>query len=187
MQDVDVKDKEDWAKIDAEFAMDNGGRGPSFKFGARANEHSRESNTAIGQGPLVFDNSAYPTDVRQLSVGLQLHGRRFPEGHLAVVDRSAAGLQRCRREPRPGRPPQLRGNLPGRGEERRRLRAGRFQGLQLERQHRRALRAERRRMSSTSSSAGATDPDAILGSAFGVFKPVRTTTTPTTTCCPAPT
>jgi iron complex outermembrane receptor protein len=49
-----VKDKEDWAQIDADFAIDNGAW-TNLKFGARYNEHSRESNQGIAQGPTFCD------------------------------------------------------------------------------------------------------------------------------------
>ena len=49
-QNVRVKDKENWAQIDGEYAV---GAGPlqSLKFGVRLNDHKRSSGGVIGQGP----------------------------------------------------------------------------------------------------------------------------------------
>jgi iron complex outermembrane receptor protein len=49
-QDVDVKDKEDWAQIDSTFSMDNDAW-KDLKFGVRYNKHERDSANAIAQGP----------------------------------------------------------------------------------------------------------------------------------------
>ena len=48
---VDVEDEENWAQIDADFAVDRGAW-TGLQFGARYNEHTRESlNDAIAPGP----------------------------------------------------------------------------------------------------------------------------------------
>ena len=49
-QDVDVKDQEDWAKIDSTYAIDNDSW-TDLKFGVRYNTHERASHNAIAQGP----------------------------------------------------------------------------------------------------------------------------------------
>jgi iron complex outermembrane recepter protein len=49
-QNVDVKDDEDWAKLDAAYAIDNGSW-QDLKFGARYQTHERSSHSAIAQGP----------------------------------------------------------------------------------------------------------------------------------------
>lgn len=60
-QNVDVKDKEDWAKLDGTFHMDSG-PWTDLKFGARAEKHDRTSTGAIAQGPTGGSNPAtYPT------------------------------------------------------------------------------------------------------------------------------
>ena len=60
-QNVDVKDKEDWAKLDGTYALDNGAW-TDLKFGARWEKHDRDSTGAIGQGPTGGSNPAtYPT------------------------------------------------------------------------------------------------------------------------------
>jgi hypothetical protein len=77
---VDVKDKEDWAKIDAEYAIDNGAW-ESLKFGARYNEHKRESLDVIGQGPLAppMDPANYPTTFDNYPSDFNGFGGSFPK------------------------------------------------------------------------------------------------------------
>jgi iron complex outermembrane recepter protein len=53
-QAVDVEDQEDWAEIDADFAMD-GGALTNLRFGVRYSNHSRDSLHVVGQGPLFCD------------------------------------------------------------------------------------------------------------------------------------
>jgi len=50
-QDVDVKDKETWIKLDGTFQIDDGGAWTDLKFGARHEQHDRTSTGAIAQGP----------------------------------------------------------------------------------------------------------------------------------------
>jgi iron complex outermembrane receptor protein len=49
-QDVDVKDEENWAKIDGAYAINNDSW-TDLKFGVRYQEHERQSHNAIAQGP----------------------------------------------------------------------------------------------------------------------------------------
>lgn len=49
-QDVDVKDKEKWAKIDSDYEVNNGAW-KDLKFGVRYEAHDRTSANAIAQGP----------------------------------------------------------------------------------------------------------------------------------------
>jgi iron complex outermembrane receptor protein len=49
-QNVAVKDKEDWIKVDGDFKLDNGAW-QSLQFGVRHEQHSRNSAGAIAQGP----------------------------------------------------------------------------------------------------------------------------------------
>ena len=49
-QFIDVKDKEDWARIDATYQLADTGF-TALRFGARINEHKRASANAIAQGP----------------------------------------------------------------------------------------------------------------------------------------
>jgi iron complex outermembrane receptor protein len=61
-QAVDVEDTEDWAQIDADYAMD-GGTFTGMQFGVRYNNHERDSLRVIGQGPLfpgASDPANYP-------------------------------------------------------------------------------------------------------------------------------
>jgi iron complex outermembrane recepter protein len=49
-QNVDVEDKEEWAKIDAQYALNNG-PWTGLKLGVRYQTHERSSFNAIAQGP----------------------------------------------------------------------------------------------------------------------------------------
>ncbi len=49
-QNVDVKDKETWAKIDSDYAIHDSAW-TDLRFGARYQTHERSSNDAIAQGP----------------------------------------------------------------------------------------------------------------------------------------
>lgn len=61
-QNVNVKDKENWAQIDGEYQLVAGAL-TSLKFGARFNDHKRSSENVIGQGPGpgAFGAGALPT------------------------------------------------------------------------------------------------------------------------------
>ncbi|HEY4214094.1 MAG TPA: TonB-dependent receptor [Steroidobacteraceae bacterium] len=61
-QNVDVKDKETWAKIDGTFGIDNDSW-TDLKFGVRYQTHERSSDNALAQGPTAAGQStaAYPT------------------------------------------------------------------------------------------------------------------------------
>ncbi|HEV7714678.1 MAG TPA: TonB-dependent receptor [Steroidobacteraceae bacterium] len=59
-QNVDVKDEEEWAKIDSTYAIDNDSW-TDLKFGVRYQTHERSSFNAIAQGPTGGSNVAtYP-------------------------------------------------------------------------------------------------------------------------------
>ncbi|MEP6939550.1 MAG: TonB-dependent receptor [Rudaea sp.] len=49
-QNIHVTDKEDWAKVDGQLALDNGALS-SLDFGVRYSDHTRQNKTDIGQGP----------------------------------------------------------------------------------------------------------------------------------------
>jgi len=79
-QSVDVKDQEDWAKIDANFAME-GGSLTGMDFGVRYNKHSRDSLNAIGQGPLfpgASDPASYPVGNQNYPSDFNQFGGSFP-------------------------------------------------------------------------------------------------------------
>lgn len=63
-QGINVKDNEDWGKVDGEFDFDSGALS-SLQFGVRYADHKRESLNDIAQGPDFSTNwtdlSAYPT------------------------------------------------------------------------------------------------------------------------------
>jgi iron complex outermembrane receptor protein len=54
-QNTDVKDQENWAKIDAEFTLDQGAW-KDLKFGVRGESHERYSAGVIAQGPAFGPN-----------------------------------------------------------------------------------------------------------------------------------
>jgi iron complex outermembrane receptor protein len=77
---VDVKDQEDWAKIDANFAME-GGSLTGMDFGVRYSKHSRDSLNAIGQGPLfagASDPASYPVGNQNYPSDFNQFGGSFP-------------------------------------------------------------------------------------------------------------
>jgi iron complex outermembrane recepter protein len=85
-QFVDVKDEETWAKVDAEYAIDHGAW-TMLKFGARFNEHQRESLGAIAQGPTFsggttggggVDPANYPTTFTNYPSDFNTFGGSFP-------------------------------------------------------------------------------------------------------------
>ena len=149
-QAVDVEDQEDWAQIDADFALD-GGAFTGLQFGVRYSNHraTRSGSSARARSSRgASDPANYPDDVPELPVRLQQLRRIVPDECLVLDARAARGLQQCRqRQPRSGGAARLDRPVPGRGEELGCLRAGGFRRLQLERQHRRALRAGPRKTS----------------------------------------
>jgi len=50
LQNVNIKDKDNWAQLDGEYAID-AGMVTTLKFGVRAGEHTRDSHGTIAQGP----------------------------------------------------------------------------------------------------------------------------------------
>ena len=95
-QNIDVKDKEKWAKIDSDYKIDNGAW-KDLKFGVRYEAHDRTSDDAIAQGPsATAEPVGLSDDVLQLSVEFQHLRRQYPDRHL-VLDAGAAGcLQQSR-------------------------------------------------------------------------------------------
>jgi hypothetical protein len=87
-QNVDVVDKETWAKLDATYLMPDSGAWKALKFGARQTWHSRESNNAIAQGPAGsnFTNPTanYPTTWSNYPSGLQYFRRQHPDRRLVL-------------------------------------------------------------------------------------------------------
>ena len=61
-QNIDVKDREEWAKLDGAYKVDDGAW-QDLKFGVRWERHGRTSADVIGQGPTAAgqSTSAYPT------------------------------------------------------------------------------------------------------------------------------
>jgi iron complex outermembrane receptor protein len=80
-QNVDVKDKEKWAKIDSDYKIDNGAW-KNLKFGVRYEAHDRTSDNAIAQGPLDPGKlpSAYPTTFANYPSNFNTFGGNIPTG-----------------------------------------------------------------------------------------------------------
>jgi len=80
-QDIDVKDKEKWAKIDSDYQIDNGAW-KDLKFGARYEAHDRTSDNAIAQGPTGAGQatSAYPTTWSNYPSNFETFGGNIPTG-----------------------------------------------------------------------------------------------------------
>jgi iron complex outermembrane recepter protein len=78
-QNVDVKDKEKWAKIDSDYKIDNGAW-KDLKFGVRYEAHDRTSDNAIAQGPLNTSTSAYPTTFSNYPSNFNTFGGNIPTG-----------------------------------------------------------------------------------------------------------
>jgi iron complex outermembrane recepter protein len=57
-QNVKVNDKDQWAQLDGEYAME-GGFLTSIKFGVRSAKHDRDSANVIAQGPRCADGAAF--------------------------------------------------------------------------------------------------------------------------------
>ena len=76
-QNVDVKDKEKWAKIDSDYKIDNGAW-KDLKFGVRYQAHDRTSDNAIAQGPINTSPSAYPTTFSNYPSNFNTFGGNIP-------------------------------------------------------------------------------------------------------------
>jgi iron complex outermembrane receptor protein len=80
-QAVDVEDEENWAKIDADFAID-GGSFTGLQFGARYSNHERSSLNVIGQGPMFCGDvpcaTNYPTEFQNYPSDFNSFGGSFP-------------------------------------------------------------------------------------------------------------
>jgi iron complex outermembrane receptor protein len=80
-QNVNVDDKEDWAKLDSVFNMNNSGW-TDLKFGARAESHDRVSLGAIAQGPLApaMNPANYPQTWSNYPSNFESFGGSIPSG-----------------------------------------------------------------------------------------------------------
>jgi iron complex outermembrane recepter protein len=91
-QDVDVIDKENWGKLDANFAMADSGAWKDLKFGVRYAKHDRTSDNAIAQGPTFCPAppapqvgagtcpSNYPTTYSNYPSNFNTFGGNIPTG-----------------------------------------------------------------------------------------------------------
>ena len=178
-QTIDVEDKEDWAQIDADFALDNGAW-TNLKFGARYNEHERESHQRHRAGSELrdpertgcgTDTANYPTTFQNYPSDFNPFGGNFPTN---VWFWSPAQLAACNGhglvQPRSGArartgPVRVR----GRGEERAAYVQADFEGSNWSGNV--GLRyVQTKEDVTTFTQTSADDPGAIPGSLFGSFK-----------------
>jgi iron complex outermembrane recepter protein len=83
-QDVDVKDKEDWLKLDATYQVNDGAL-TEVLFGVRWEKHDRDSTGAIAQGPTAATSGAgfasqYPTTWSNYPSNFTGFGGSLPSG-----------------------------------------------------------------------------------------------------------
>jgi iron complex outermembrane recepter protein len=78
-QDTDVKDTEEWAKIDSDFKI-NDSSWTDLKFGVRYQKHDRTSAGVIGQGPTTAGQSTanYPTSFTNYPSNFNTFGANIP-------------------------------------------------------------------------------------------------------------
>jgi iron complex outermembrane receptor protein len=78
-QNIDVKDKEKWAKIDSDYKIDNSAW-KDLKFGVRYEAHDRTSDNAIAQGPTAAgqQTSAYPATFSNYPSNFNTFGGSIP-------------------------------------------------------------------------------------------------------------
>jgi len=81
-QDVEVKDKENWVKIDGQYKLDDAAPVSDIKFGIRHESHDRTSLGAIAQGPTAAGQSTahYPTTWSTYPSNFNSFGGSIPTG-----------------------------------------------------------------------------------------------------------
>jgi iron complex outermembrane receptor protein len=102
-QAIDIVDKENWGKLDANYALPDMGVWKDLKFGARYVKHDRTSDSSINQGPTFSgppptilggtDPLHYPTTFTNYPSNFNTFGGNIPTGvwfwtpaQLAVYD-----------------------------------------------------------------------------------------------------
>jgi iron complex outermembrane receptor protein len=80
-QNIDVKDREQWAKIDGDYKVDSDAW-KDLKFGVRFERHGRTSADVIGQGPTAAGQStaAYPVGFSNYPSDYTNFGGNVPTG-----------------------------------------------------------------------------------------------------------
>jgi len=82
-QNVNIKDKESWGRIDADYAIDKGVLS-TVKVGLRHAEHTRDSGTFTAQGPLGCCDATDPNS--------PFNPANFPSGFLNYPSDFAGGI-----------------------------------------------------------------------------------------------
>jgi iron complex outermembrane receptor protein len=78
-QNIDVKDRESWAKIDSDYKIHDESW-TDLKFGVRFDKHDRTSADVIGQGPLNPGTDPYPTTFANYPSNFNTFGGSIPTG-----------------------------------------------------------------------------------------------------------
>jgi iron complex outermembrane receptor protein len=177
-QNIDVEDQEDWANIDADYAIDNGAW-TGLEFGARYSKHQRDSLTSIGQGPrfcgtppndFACATTSYPSTFQNYPSDYNSFGGSGPTN---IWYWTPSQLTTYNNPDNVNRDPVQRNDWSGLYEVEEENTAGYVQanfkgsnwsgniGLRF-------VRTEENIVSYVSASA--TDPEAITGSAFGPYK-----------------
>jgi iron complex outermembrane receptor protein len=82
-QNINVKDKENWAQADGEFSA-GWGTLSTIQFGLRYNDHKRSSDGVIGQGPLNAGNPG--------AANSAANPANFPQGYSNFPSNFGSGL-----------------------------------------------------------------------------------------------
>ncbi len=78
-QNIDVKDRESWAKIDSDYKIHDDSW-TDLKFGVRFDKHDRTSAGVIGQGPINGSKDPYPTTFSNYPSNFNTFGGSIPTG-----------------------------------------------------------------------------------------------------------
>lgn len=94
-QNVKIKDKDTWAQVDGEWAVD---KGPlqMLKFGVRLNRHDRSSSDVLAQGPKCSNGDGFNWDPATFfcpdAATSPFNPANFPQGHLNYPGNFGSGL-----------------------------------------------------------------------------------------------
>ena len=103
-QNIDVQDRETWAKIDGDFKVNNDAW-TDLKFGARYEKHDRTSFGVIGQGPTAAGQltSSYPSGCSNYPSNFDSFGGSIPTGIWYWTPAQLAAYDSPdQRQPQPG-------------------------------------------------------------------------------------
>ena len=94
-QSVKIKDKDTWAQLDGEWAVDKGIL-QTLKFGVRLAAHDRSSANAVAQGPKCSNGDAFNWDPATyycpVATTSPFNPANFPQGYLNYPGNFGSGL-----------------------------------------------------------------------------------------------